>query len=350
MLRHGTGGDPPPPGEASTATMEQTGIVIPFWPDLGPAELREFATAAEELGYHSIWVPEMWGRDALALVASIAHWTDRIGVATGVVSVFSRSPAAIASAAATLDELSGGRMVLGLGTSGPAVIENWHGIPYERPLRRTREYVEIVRLVLSGERVNYEGDLFKLRGFRLMFRPPRKEIPIFIASLGPRNVRLTGEVADGWLPYLIPPVAVEKGRGLLAEGASRGGAGRRGPITVAPYVLACLGGEEALRDHIAHYVGSMGTYYRDALARWGFSDEASRIAAAAREGDRRKAREAVSVDMVRSITLGANAETMRANMDRYRQAGATLPIVMFPLKSTRPMVKETMEFLAPARR
>ncbi len=328
--------------------MEQIGVVIPFWNDLGPEELKEFAAAAEELGYHSIWVPEMWGRDAFTLVASIAHWTDRIRVATGVVSVFSRSAAAIASAAATVDEISGGRMMLGLGTSGPAVIENWHGLPYERPLQRTREYVEIVRLVLSGERVNYEGELFNLRGFRLMFRPPRKEIPVFIASLGPRNVRLTGEVADGWLPYLIPPRAVEEGRALLAEGAARRSGGMKRPITVAPYVLACLGGEEPLRDHLAHYVGSMGTYYREALTRWGFADEASRIAAAVREGDRGKARKAVSDRMLESITLGADPETMRRNLRRYRQAGATLPVVMFPLKSTRRMVRETMELLAEA--
>src|SRR5262249_38604424 len=151
----------------------------------------------------SLWSGENWGRDNVTLLSYVAAHTDRIGVGTSIMNVFSRSPALIAQTAATLDELSGGRASIGLGTSGALVIEQWHGVPYRKPLQRTREYIEIIRLALSGERVNYDGEIFHLQRFRLGFNPPRTNIPIYVAALGPKNVELTGELADGWLPIYV---------------------------------------------------------------------------------------------------------------------------------------------------
>src|SRR5215510_14811798 len=167
-------------------------------------EVLSYVKAADELGYDTIFVPEAWGRDAFTTLGWIAANTRRVKLGPGIVNVFSRTPTLIAQSIATLDEISGGRAVLGLGTSGPIVIENWHGMPFDQPLLRTRETVDIVRQALSGSRVNYDGEIFHLQGFRLGVKPSREVIPIYIASMGPRNLALTFTIADGWTPIWLP--------------------------------------------------------------------------------------------------------------------------------------------------
>ncbi|MBI3325807.1 MAG: LLM class flavin-dependent oxidoreductase [Nitrospinae bacterium] len=172
--------------------MARIGLTLPRSEDLPRKEIVRVVQQAEALGYESVWVGESWGRDGFTWLSQLACHTQTIKLATGITTVYSRTPALIAQTVASLDEISDGRVILGLGTSGPIVIENWHGVPFDRPLRRTREYIEIVRLILSGERVNYTGQIFHLKGFRLPFTPVRKTVPIYVASLGPRNLRLTG--------------------------------------------------------------------------------------------------------------------------------------------------------------
>lgn len=333
--------------------MDRIGLVTPYWGDLTKDELVEFAAAAEELGYDSLWVPEMWGRDALSLLSALAVKTHKIKLCTGVVSVFSRTPAAIASAIATIDELSGGRAVLGLGTSGPAVIENWHGMKFDRPLQRIREYVEIIRLVLSGERVNYEGEIFSLRNFRLQFSPPRSDIPIFIASLGPKSLCLTAELADGWIPFLVPREAIKN---TIGSALSEAGPNAReaGDIAVAPYIPSCVfpdveASVRVVKEHVAYYVGGMGDYYLNALSRWGFGHEAEVIRGAWEKGNKQEALDGVTDRLIGAVSIvsGGAAEGVVKIRD-FIGAGATLPVVMFPLKATREMVRSTMEALAPA--
>src|ERR1700720_3112788 len=165
----------------------------------------ERARAADEAGAHSIWVAEAWGRDAFTSLTLLAEHTRRIGLATGIVNTYSRTPGALAQHFATLDELSGGRMIIGLGTSGPQVIEHFHGVTFNPPLTRMREYVDIINLIMAGTPLNYNGKLFKLsRGFTIRMEPPRKHIPIFIASLNQKSVEFTAQKADGWLPVMIP--------------------------------------------------------------------------------------------------------------------------------------------------
>jgi alkanesulfonate monooxygenase SsuD/methylene tetrahydromethanopterin reductase-like flavin-dependent oxidoreductase (luciferase family) len=173
--------------------------------DLDREAVFEQVQAADRGGVHSVWVAEAWGRDAFSLLTQLAERTARIQLATGIVNVFSRSPGALAQHFATLDELSGGRAIIGLGASGPQVIEHFHGVPFEKPLARVRETIEVINTLMSGEPLMHRGEVFRLeRGFTLRFRPVRPHIPVFVASMGARSVRQTAEIADGWLPIWTP--------------------------------------------------------------------------------------------------------------------------------------------------
>jgi F420-dependent oxidoreductase-like protein len=293
----------------------------------------------------------MWGRDAFSILGLLASHTKRIKLATGIISVYSRTPAIIAQSVATLDEISDGRIILGLGTSGPAVIENWHGVPYENPLQRTREYVEIIRMILNSERVNYEGEIFKLRNFRLQFKPIKKYVPIFIAAMGSKNIKLTGEIADGWIPFLLPPEHLLNGKKELEAGAEK--AGRDvGQIEVSPYIPAAVSQDEnlaksAIKEYIAYYVGGMGTFYHSAMVRYGFQTQADMIVDRWSKGDKSGASNSVTDEMLESLSISGSAETGRSKVAEYIDNGADLPIILFPPKASRDMVRETIEGLAP---
>ncbi|HEY7534878.1 MAG TPA: LLM class flavin-dependent oxidoreductase [Thermodesulfobacteriota bacterium] len=331
--------------------VSRIGLVVPYWQDITKAELIEIGRLSEELGYDSIWVPEMWGRDAFSLLAVLALNTKKIKLSTGIVSVFSRTPAIIAQTTATLDEISEGRIILGLGTSGPAVIRDWHGLGFEKPLERTREYVEIIRLILSGERVDYDGEIFKLRNFRLQFTPGRKSIPIYIASLGPRNIRLTGEIADGWIPFLATHEFLQDARKELIAGARAKGRDVNN-VMVCPYIPACVykdsdSSRRVVQEFIAYYIGGMGTYYHKMISRYGFKHEADLISDAWKKGSRNQAIQSVSDVMLNSIAIVGTKGESKGKLKEYIKAGADLPIMIFPPKSTRDMVKETIRELAP---
>jgi coenzyme F420-dependent oxidoreductase len=331
--------------------MPDIGLVAPYWSDLKTEELVETARLAEELGYHSIWVPEMWGRDAFSILGLIAANTKRIKLATGIIPVFSRSPAVIAQTAATLDEISGGRMMLGLGTSGPAVIENWHGVPFDKPLQRTREYVEIIKMILGGGRVDYEGEIFSLKGFRLQFKPLRSDIPVLVAAIGPRNVRLAGETADGWIPFLVPVEGLsDSGKEFLEGARSRGR--DRDKLIVCPYITTAVSenpdpAKDAVREHIAYYIGGMGTFYFNTVSRYGFGDEARAIRSAWEGGKKSAAIEAVSDGMLDSLSVSGTPEHGRAVLADYYKSVADVPVIVFPPKASRALVRETIISLAP---
>ncbi len=330
--------------------MARIGLTLPRSEDLPRREIVEVVQQAEALGYESVWVGESWGRDGFTWLAQLACHTKTIKLATGITPVFSRTPALIAQTVASLDEISEGRVILGLGTSGPIVIENWHGVLFDRPLRRTREYIEIVRLILSGERVNYTGQIFQLKGFRLPFTPVRAKVPIYVASLGPQNLRLTGELADGWLPiYLASSYLPEFQRDLEAGAKSVGLS--LNAVDVAPYVLACVAedveaAKKLVRAHLAYYIGGMGTFYANLIARYGFADEVSRVREAWGTGDRRMAAERVTDAMVASMAICGSPREGREQLEKYRSAGVTLPIVSFAHGATRDMIRQTLEGLA----
>jgi coenzyme F420-dependent oxidoreductase len=330
--------------------MERIGLTLPRTEDLPRKGIVEVVQQAEALGYDSVWVGESWGRDSFTWLTQLACHTSRVKLATGIATVYSRSPALIAQTVASLDEISEGRVILGLGTSGPIVIANWHGLPFERPLRRTREYIEIIRLILSGERVNYQGKIFQLKGFRLPFTPVRPKVPIYVASLGPQNLHLTGELADGWLPIYLDASHLAHFQRDIESGAKRVGR-TLDAIDVAPYILSCVSEDvEAARrlvkSHLAYYIGGMGTFYANLITRYGFADEVNRVREAWGKGDRTSAASHVSDAMVAHMAICGGPRDGRAQLERYRAAGVTLPIVSFAHGASRDMIRQTLEGLA----
>ena len=251
-------------------------------------QVVEKVKIADELGYDSIWLGESWGYELFTSMADLARETKRIKIGAGIANIYSRTPALIASTVATLDERSGGRILLGLGPSGANVIEHWHGVPFQKPVQRTREYVEIIRMILRGEKLVYNGEIFHLeRGFKLRFTPPRTEIPIYIAAMGPKNVVQSGEISDGILPVYWPGNKWGELREELDEGARKAGRPPHSAM-IAPYITSVILSENASEEEItaarfaaaaplAYYIGKMGVYYAQMLTRNGYGAEVEAV-------------------------------------------------------------------------
>jgi coenzyme F420-dependent oxidoreductase len=325
------------------------GLAIPFGKELTRQESLDLVRRAEALGFHSAWHGESWGYDAFTPLAEAAVHTSTIKLGTHIATVFSRTPAMMAQSAASLDVISNGRLILGLGTSGPIVVRDWHGQRWTRPLQRTREYVEIVRLALSGERVDFQGELFQLRGFRLRDSTVRSSVPVMIASIGPRNVELTGEIADGWLPIFPHVDSLAGMRGLLAKGAARSG---RDPaaIEIAPSILTAVADDAAearhlARAHVAFYVGGMGTFYYEAVAKHGFEEEAGRVKRAWAVPGRAGRAAVVTDEMLDAMTLVGSRAHVLERLDALADAGVTLSILAFPHGASLALMRETVEAL-----
>jgi F420-dependent oxidoreductase-like protein len=251
------------------------------------------ALEAEKLGYDSVWVAEAWGSDAVSLLAWVGALTKRIALGTAILQIPSRTPALTAMTAATLDRLSGGRLLLGLGVSGPQVVEGWHGVPYGKPLTRTRETVAIVRQILArDEPLMFRGESYAIpaegselgKPLKLMMSPLRKTVPIYLAALGPKNVALAAEIADGWLPIFYSPFHAGVFRESLDEGFSKRAPDK--PFDVAPGVTVAMGPDveacfDAVKPKIALYIGGMGApgknFYNDLTRRYGYEKEAALI-------------------------------------------------------------------------
>lgn len=306
----------------------------------------------ERLGYRRVWAPETWGRDAVSTLAVASRSVDTIGLGTSVLNVYSRSPAVLAQTATTLAELAPADVRLGLGASGPAVIERWHGLEYDRPLRRTREAVEIIRAILSGEVVNYEGDIFTLEGFRLRCDPPADPIPIDLGGLGPKSVELAGFVADGWHALLVTPDGLRQRLDDLEVGATKAG---RSPddirITLSVPCCALEDGTEATRlvaEHIAFYVGAMGPYYAKALGRQGYEATARAVVDAWQSGERYAATDAIGDELLDDLGVAGSPEAARAALDRLMELQTVDAVaVSFPRGASPAQVDATVDALAP---
>lgn len=301
-------------------------------------ELTRFVQAAESCGYDSFWMPESWERESLSVLAHLAASTERIGLATGIINVFSRSAALIAMSAATIDEISNGRFRLGLGTSGARVIEDFHGIKYHKPLTRLKETIEIVRLLLAGEPVDFEGECFRLKRFKLGFKPLRADIPVFVAALTPKSLRQIGELADGWIPVHWPRVLLGEGIAEIQTGA-RSASRDASKIEVAPFVNVIISDDiKRARDQarlpIAYYVGGMGDYYHASLARLGFAEEADAVRDLWRAGRPKNAIQAVTDEMVEAIAICGSVAHCRERLDEMYTRGRALPVVSIPRQGT----------------
>jgi F420-dependent oxidoreductase-like protein len=313
----------------------------------GPMDYGQACTRvrlAEEAGVDTVWVAEAWGRDCFTILTLLARETTRIKLGTGIVNCYSRTPAALAQHFATLDEFSGGRMIIGLGTSGHRVIEHFHGVPFQPSLTRLREYVEIMRMILAGEPLKYQGKVFRLeRGFRLRFPPVRSSIPIFIASLTPKSVAQTAAIADGWMPVMIPlqhlAPEVAAFRQLVRD------AGREpqsitvrspGAVTVTRDIATA---REESKAHLAFYITNMGDFYREQLIRLGYEEAVSTVRKAWDEGGRAAGTTAVPEALVDSLFFAGPVEACIERLEAQAAAGIDMHTVRVEANDSREMVQ-----------
>ena len=336
------------------------GLNVGYWGlGLSSAQQLELVKEAEAAGFEIVWAAEAYGSDAATVLAWLAAQTDRIRIGSAIFQMPARSPAMTAMTAATLDQLSNGRMTIGIGSSGPQVAEGWHGQRFARQLGRTREYVEILRKALAGDRLVYEGDTYTLplpdgpgKALKLMIGTVQERIPIYVAAIGPKNMQLAGEVADGWLPMFFSPEHVGESRELLEEGAARAGRSLDGSFDIAPTVNVCIDDDvdrarDSMRHFIALYVGGMGSreknFYNALVRRYGFEQAADEVQDLYLEGKKDEAAAAVPPELIDTITLVGPREKVRDRVAVYREAGVgtlTISPVAFDPSERKRMVRE----------
>ena len=319
------------------------GVAIGYWGmGLTAAEQLQVARTAEELGYDSIWAAEAYGSDAASVLAWLAAGTSRIKLGAGIFQIPARSAAMTAMTAATIDQLSGGRMLLGLGTSGPQVSEGWHGVRFPHQVERTRDYVAVVRMALEHKKVEYHGETLDLplpdgpgKVLKLTIRPVQERIPIYLAVLGPKNVALAGEIADGWLPVFFSPEHVSKLRQPLEEGAARAGRSLDG-FRICPSVNVMISDDvatakDAMRPILALYIGGMGSreqnFYNKLVSSYGFESAAREVQALYLDGKRAAAMEALPDELIDMTCIAGPKEQARARIRAFRDAGVETLIV-----------------------
>jgi len=320
------------------------GLNVGYWGlGLKASDQLQLVQQAEAAGFDSVWAAEAYGSDAATVLAWLAAQTSRIKIGAAIFQMPARSPAMTAMTAATLDQLSGGRMLLGIGTSGPQVAEGWHGQRFGKQLQRTREYVEILRKALARERLVYEGETYQLplpdgpgKALKLMIAPVQERMPIYIAAIGPKNTQLTGEIADGWLPTFFSPEHVDDSRALLEEGAARNGGTLAESFDIAPNVQVVIDDDvdrarDMLRYFIALYVGGMGSrernFYNQLVQRYGFEDAAKEIQDLYLDGKKDEAAAAIPPELIDMVALVGPREKVRDRLEVYREAGVGSLIV-----------------------
>jgi F420-dependent oxidoreductase-like protein len=317
------------------------GVHVGYW---GMGLTREDQLAivqeAERLGYDSVWTAEAYGSDAATILGWIAGQTTKIRLGSAIFQMPGRSPAMTAMTAATLDQLSDGRMILGIGSSGPQVAEGWHGQRFGRQIQRTREYVAVVRKALSRERLEFHGETLELplpdgpgKALKLTIAPVQESIPIYLAAIGPNNTRLAGEIADGWIPTLFSPEHVAEFRPLLEEGFARAGNGRGfDDFEIAPTVNVMVtddtaAARDAMRPYVALYVGGMGSrdknFYNALARRYGYDEAATTVQDRYLAKDYAGAMAAVPFEFIDETSLIGPPERIADRLQAFAGAGVT---------------------------
>jgi F420-dependent oxidoreductase-like protein len=308
-----------------------------------PREAADQVVALERAGLDTIWVPEAYGFDSPTLMGYLAAKTETVEIGSAILNVYSRTPGALAQTAAGLDNVSGGRAILGLGASGPQVIEGWHGLPYDKPLGRTREVVDIVRAALRRETLRYDGKVFTLplpadqglglgKPLKMLTKPERSSIPIYIAALGQKNVEGTAEYADGWLPFLFAP---EKAHDVWGRALAAGRAKRPeglGPLEVVAGGMVSVGDDvkgmlDLARPIVALYIGGMGArgknFYNELACQYGYEAEAKQIQDLYLGGNKRDAEALVPLELLEMVNLVGPESYVKERIDAFREAGVT---------------------------
>lgn len=322
----------------------RTGILIP---QLGRDPPAAFAARAEDLGYESVWMSELWGQSGVVNLAAAAERTSTVTLGTAILNVFSRSPAVLAMESASLASVSDGRFTLGLGTSTAKAVEDLHGHSFENPVRHAHETIELIRAFLAeGGRVDYDGEVHHAADFPAL----GVDIPVYHAALGKANRRVVARLCDGWIPHNIPWPDLDEAYDYVREHATEAD---RDPdaIDVAPYVPAAVAPEtadamDAIRGHVAYYVGN-GEGYRRAVAQR-FPDEADDVADAWRSGDRGGAAEAVTDEMVAALGVAGTPEEARHGLSELVETTCIdRPLLTIPNQADQEIVEETVTALAP---
>ncbi len=343
------------------------GLHVGYWGlGLTADEQLEIVREAEAAGFDSVWAAEAYGSDTATVLAWLASNTERIRIGSAILQMPARTPAMTAMTAATLDNISDGRMILGIGSSGPQVAEGWHGQPFARQLQRTREYVEIVRKALSRERLEYKGEIYELpipdgpgKALKLTIGPVQERIPIYLAAIGPKNTQLTGEVADGWLPAFFSPEHVGEFRALLEEGAARAGNGKviDDSFDIAPNVNLSIDDDvdrarDAMRPLLALYVGGMGSrdknFYNALVRRYGYEEAADEVQDLYLSGKKEEAAAALPAELIDQTSLCGPKEVVAERLAIYRDAGVGTLIctpMAFDLEQRKRMIRDVAELL-----
>jgi F420-dependent oxidoreductase-like protein len=308
------------------------GLYLAYWPWFSAEEQIALAQQADRAGLDSVWVAEAWGQDAVSVLGHLSAVTERIALGSGLLQIPARTPAMTAMTAATLDVLSGGRFRLGLGVSGPQVSEGWHGVSFARPLRRTREYVEIVRKALARDGpLEYEGEEFRLpvegtglgKPLKLLAKPVQERIPIYLGAIGPKAVEQTAKIADGWLPFIFTP-------DLLAPFEGR-------DVDISPVVMVCVDEDldrarDLARPWLALYMGGMGAkgknFYVEIANRYGHGESANACQDAFLAGNRAEAEAAVSDELIDLVSLATTPENLESRLQAFVDADVDLLIVV----------------------
>jgi F420-dependent oxidoreductase-like protein len=313
------------------------GVHVGYWGlGLTSADQLAIVQEAERLGYDSVWTAEAYGSDAATVLAWLAGQTTTIKLGSGILQMPGRSPAMTAMTAATIDQLSGGRMLLGIGSSGPQVSEGWHGVRFGRQLQRTREYIEVVRMALARERVEYHGETIELplpngpgKALKLTIAPVQERMPVYLAAIGPKNTALAGEIADGWMPTLLSPEHLPMLRASLEEGAARAGRSLDG-FDIAPTVNVNItddveAARDAMRPFMALYIGGMGSreknFYNVLVQRYGFEDAAREVQDLYLAGRKDEAAAALPAELIDLVSLCGPADRVRDRLRAYADAG-----------------------------
>lgn len=337
------------------------GIGLGYWGlEIHKREQRELALAGERLGYDSLWIAEGYGSDAVSVMAWLATLTERIGIGSAVMQIPARTAAMTAMSAATLDQISDGRFVLGLGPSGAQVSEGWHGVAFNPMLTRTREYVEVVRMALRRERLAYAGETIQLplpggpgKSLKLTIEPHQPAIPIYLAGLGVKSVALIGEIADGWIPTFFSPEHVAALTEPLREGAAKAG---RDPseIAIVPQVTMCVDEDrerarDAMRWKLALYIGGMGSrtknVYAQLMARYGYAAEAAKVQDLYLSGCKEEAAAAIPGELIDLVSICGPEDAVAERLRAYADAG-TQTLILIPSPGGNLSMVEQLEVIA----
>jgi F420-dependent oxidoreductase-like protein len=315
------------------------GVHIGYWGlGLTSADQLAIVQEAERLGYDSVWTAEAYGSDAATILSWLAGQTTTIKLGSGIFQMPGRSAAMTAMTAATIDQLSDGRMLLGIGSSGPQVSEGWHGVRFAKQIQRTREYIEVLRIALARERLEYHGETIELplpdgpgKALKLTIAPVQERMPIYLAAIGPKNTALAGEMADGWMPTLLSPEHLPMLRANLEEGAARAGRSLDDGFDIAPTVNVNItetdvdGARDAMRPFMALYIGGMGSreknFYNTLVQRYGFEDAARTVQDLYLEGRKEEAAAALPAELIDLVSLVGPADRVRERLRAYADAG-----------------------------